>query len=392
MRPFWFISGLFVCTKVAHSIPTPLGPQFEIDTFLQDITDEDFAFDDLIEVFEDGYEELNELDKRDEKTIESVLLTLNRSGIIFDLLDQIADHPNRISILANATAGLIKRLGDGNLDVSQLTTIGAGLNISSIYDVVKDSGLVTSLLDGILLDDDYRPVLVKLITRIVESNKSILAYIFNVVLQKRDLLKRADNEGSLITFVTNIVSTVLASDLLGGFLTDTVNALNDTGVAVYIVKTAIADELYQNMTAQLAKDIYATGVIKLNSSALNVTSLVDKALSDPTRILTVVSAVLSGNLKLSGFGKYGDGIKAIISDLEDNGLFSDLNNYLFSSSKVTVSTGSLASASATVTANKKAAAATTTAATLTSNSGAGSTTPWVSLAVMVQLFVFSLLI
>lgn len=337
---FWLFSGLAWALPMASSLEDG-----DLEDMMMQIIDSNSEAYELYDFIDDSSLALesmgsSDLFKRDVKTVSSLLETVNRSGIIFDVLDEIAGHPRRISLLANATARLIKSLG-GSLDLSLLEEIGAGLNITNIYDIVKDSGLVTSILDGILLDDNYRPVLVKLIKRIAEANKSLIAYIIDDVFAAAKK-KRADddddddnsNGGTLETFAINIVSTVLSSRLFTNIVNDTVVALNDTGIAVYIVKRAIADESYQNMTVELFDDLKDTGVIKIDNSTLsnlNITKIVSGVLDNPTMILRLTRAALSGDLNLrQTFGKYAGAIKDIVKDLEDDGLFRDLNNYVFS--------------------------------------------------------------
>lgn len=337
---FWLFTGLAWALPMASSLED--GDLEDMMMQIIDVNNEAYELYDFIDDSSLALESMGSSDlfKRDVKTVESLLETVNRSGIIFDVLDEIAGHPRRISLLANATARLIKSLG-GSLDLSLLEEIGAGLNITNIYDIVKDSGLVTSILDGILLDDNYRPVLVKLITRIAEANKSLIAYIIDDVFAAAKK-KRADddddddnsNGGTLETFAINIVSTVLSSRLFTNIVNDTVVALNDTGIAVYIVKRAIADESYQNMTVELFEDLKDTGVIKIDNSTLsnlNITKIASSVLDNPTMILRLTRAALSGDLNLrQTFGKYAGAIKDIVKDLEDDGLFRDLNNYVFS--------------------------------------------------------------
>lgn len=337
---FWLFSGLAWALPMASSLEDG-----DLEDMMMQIIDSNSEAYELYDFIDDSSLALesmgsSDLFKRDVKTVSSLLETVNRSGIIFDVLDEIAGHPRRISLLANATARLIKSLG-GSLDLSLLEEIGAGLNITNIYDIVKDSGLVTSILDGILLDDNYRPVLVKLIKRIAEANKSLIAYIIDDVFAAAKK-KRADddddddnsNGGTLETFAINIVSTVLSSRLFTNIVNDTVVSLNDTGIAVYIVKRAIADESYQNMTVELFDDLKDTGVIKIDNSTLsnlNITKIVSSVLDNPTMILRLTRAALSGDLNLrQTFGKYAGAIKDIVKDLEDDGLFRDLNNYVFS--------------------------------------------------------------
>ena len=68
-------------------------------------------------------------------------------------------------------------IADLLLESSSLTE---NLNITGLYQLWKIQGLITSLLDGILLDENFRPRLVDLIDRLVLSQKNVLLYILLV--------------------------------------------------------------------------------------------------------------------------------------------------------------------------------------------------------------------
>lgn len=267
-------------------------------------------------------------------TIASLLNAINRSQIIFSALDLVAYSPNRIAFVANTTSRLI---GDVNItNVAQATSnLKLDLNYTRIYDGLIDSGVVSSLLRGILLDESYRPVLVKLINRLLEGNKNLFNYIVKDLFKrsKRDVIfSKRDYKGTLESFVAGILSAALNSDFVGGIALDTLTALNETQFLTYTVKSFIANEGYQNMTAQLVLDMVNSGNIKIDSGAVNVTSILNKALSKPTVVLSIVSNVLSGNLQLPALGDYASAVKAILMDVQSSGTFADLNQYVFSES------------------------------------------------------------
>lgn len=361
MRLYILLSLCCLLATFASALPyaSPVeNSNFDLGLYLEDLMEETG----LQEYFEDFYEN-DGIQKRDERSIEKILLLVNRSGIIWEALDAVAGHPSRIKFLANQTAKLLNSSG-GSLDLTKLTKMDSGLNTTDLLDIVKDSGLLTSILDGILLDDDYRPVLTRLIERVVKPNIYIISYLIHDVFQKRSLEKRADYSGSLQTFAENTLSTVLGSKIFRNTLADIVNALNDTGVAVYTVKRFIADESYQNMTADLVKDIYDTGAIKLSGS-LNITAIVGTAVSNPKAVTNLIAKVLSGDLNFgSTLGKYSGAVKKIIKDLENDGLFEELNSQVFPSS----STGT--SSTKTTSQTNKAKALATSISTTSSKKAA----------------------
>lgn len=74
----------------------------------------------------------------------------------------------------------------------------------------------------------------------------------------------------------------------------------------------------------------ASGNIKINSKAFNVTKLLNTAVSNPTVVLSLVSNLYSGNLQLPALGLYTSALKAIIKDVEISGTFAELNLQVFS--------------------------------------------------------------
>lgn len=358
---------LLALTLGALNVVASESPKYPTELFSQliDVVD--------LSAYSEMFNEIGSLhQKRDRvSTIETVLNVVNSSDIIFDVLDQIAYDPQRIELVSNITGALV-----GNLNTSSLSSLleEVPLNYSLIYDSVTDSGVVSSLLDGILLDEDYRPTLVKLVTRVLNGSKNIFLYVVKDIFKKS---KRADvvKRSTIETLVGNTIGAILSSDLVSDIAEDTLVALNRTQFLTYTVKRFIADEGYQNMTAQIGIDLIRNGDLKLNSNALNVTSLVDKALSKPEYILKLVNTVLSGNLDTSSFGKYSDAIKDIIADTEDTGVFALLNEYVFSQSH-TVSTPLIPTGNIVVpkTTNTKTATTThlrsnSTSATLKTQSG-----------------------
>ncbi|EDK41457.2 hypothetical protein PGUG_05555 [Meyerozyma guilliermondii ATCC 6260] len=344
----------------------------------------DTSFD-LQEMMEDFFDQANvpELDqfysmanlyKRDEKTIETLLEYVNKSGIIFDLLDQIADYPERVQAIGNLTVGLLGRLPPIDLSNLSLPKNMGSMTNNSLVNVLLKSGLVKSLADGLLLDESFRPVLVNLTYRIVDANKNVILYIVDGVLAKRDLKKRADDySGSLGEFAKNIFGSVLDSKLFLNTFGDIVNALNDTGVAVYVVKKFLSDDAYLNMTATIANDAIHSGAINITGTP-NITKIIGGVLADPSALGKLASGALSGKVDLKGiFGKYSPAIKGIIQGLERKGLFEELNDYIFPSSS---------SQTPQTTSNKKEAQATLSVTTTgvkkdkasSSAKGAGSTT------------------
>lgn len=512
-----FITLFCLVTSLVHCIPTspiPQGAELsireELDQLVESNWDSNDAslYYDLIDMFndEDLLHKREDDDDNLQNTINYVLEKLNSSGIIWELLDALADHPERVEYLANLTSSLLGgmnitiNVGDILSGDSALSSLTQFINVTAIVDAVMDSGLVTSLADGLLLDSSFRPRLADIINRVVWSQRDVLLYIFGSVFQKRDhlfrraevddqdisvwlsLLRAAEGEvsgsatttssatanpssftidpnvlssilnlnsqvaqtqssssstqratssatratssasrstnsalvasassalsalaspsttrsassnssatsfssravatttssrstsvssseysGSLGEFVENAAGTVLGSNIVGTVATDVLNALNDTGFAVYFVKRFLSDDAYVNMTAALANSLLSSGTISIDLSDVNITSLVDQVLGDPSTIIGAVSGLLSGNSSaLYGtLGKYSGAIQSLIGDIEATGLFARLNNYIFGDSSSSSSAAPTSARSTSSSARREviSASATTT--------------------------------
>lgn len=324
-------SSLLCLTNLALAVPfaAPVSEEFDLSATIEDTLEERFLPEEL-ELIHGTL-----VEKRDfEDTAEKVLKLVNDSGVIWAILDQVAYYPNRIEKIANLSSNLVGSIDIKNLGKS-VQNMHLDLNISAIYSTVMESGLVTSILDGVLLDKQYRPHVVQLVNRVVGSSKNIFLWLVQDVFHKNKNSnnKRDDDERSgLETFVGNIISSALSSSLVGGVSKDVVYALNNTGVAVYVVQRFLADEGYQNMTAQLVLDIANSGKLKSGGKSINATGLVNTALSNPALISKLVGSLLTGKVSFSGMGKYTDAIKEIVGAVEKNGTFAELNKYVFSES------------------------------------------------------------
>ena len=102
-----FITLFCLFTSLVHCIPTSPIPQGEelsireeMDQLVESHWDANDAslYYDLIEMFsdEDSLHKREDDDDNLQNTINYVLEKLNSSGIIWELLDAIADHPERI--------------------------------------------------------------------------------------------------------------------------------------------------------------------------------------------------------------------------------------------------------------------------------------------------------
>lgn len=352
----------------------------EID--LEEVFPENVLESEHMEVLYEFYDELQDkLSKRDtESTIESLIELLNSSGIVWTVLNYAADHENVIDLLTNYTGGFLENAISGNKTESSdnsggtignlVSGIADTVDLGALGNMVLDSGLVKSLLDGLLLDENFRPHLSDIIYNVVEKNMNLIAIIANNLLkpaQNKELLARDLQEhenfkralsDSITQLIGNLGGALLNSQLFYSGLNDTLIALNDTNFLVYTVQKFLSTPEYLNLTGELlTQTISKSGIniltlqstISSLASRINITEIVAGALGDTQAITSLLGSLLSGEgAQLTGFLKrYIPGIKAIVNDLEDKGLFVDLNNRLFPSS----SPSSTSSASSS---NKKA--------------------------------------
>lgn len=313
------------CAALPRAVPVPEAV-FEVEYVPAGVLHDDVAFE--VNTVIDSFA------KRDEELIANLLLAVNDSGIIFDLLDSIAASPQQIEGLANYTALLLGGLSGGGGGSGGLAS---SLNITRILGLVQDLGLLTSLADQTLLDRKFQPVLAHIIERVVRANEDVLLYLVTEYLQPAsDKQKRATTDNSLATFASNLLGLVLNSQAFTSSLADTLNALNDTNVLVYVVKRFLLTERYINMTGLLVNQVLALGAVSVLAVTLllNVLALLEDSLSDPAALVTVVTNVLSGNYSglSDGLGKYQGAFSNIVAIMEDDGLFVELNDLIFPSS------------------------------------------------------------
>lgn len=330
--------------EVVTAVP---NTQFEITSLVNHegyLIAQDFLFGDEI------------IMKRDEGTVASIITKINDTGIIWSALDLVANNLPVIENVLNQTIGGLSSINSSFQLNLNFSIISQAIDVPAIIEEVINSGLVTSVLNGVLLDEDFRPTLVDLIYRIVISNEDGIKYLLDNTLAKRqiseselivlkrqieelqlsELVKRATT-GSFGNLVSNVIAGVLKSNLVTNIANETLHALNDTGVGVYVVKRFLSTEKYVNMTGALIEEV---------GSHINFTSLL--SLINITQLITAAGASINtDNLislllgDISGFtsslGKYASAVGDIISDLEQKGLFVELNNLIFPSSTSTSS-------------------------------------------------------
>lgn len=354
------------CAALPRAVPVPEAV-FEVEYVPAGVLHDDVAFE--VNTVLDSFA------KRDEELIANLLLAVNDSGIIFDLLDSIAASPQQIEGLANYTALLLGGLSGGSGGSGG--GLASSLNVTRILGLVQDLGLLTSLADQTLLDRQFQPVLAHIIERVVRANEDVLLYLVTEYLQPASgKQKRATTDNSLATFASNLLGLVLNSQAFTSSLADTLNALNDTNVLVYVVKRFLLTERYVNMTGLLVNQVLALGAVNVLAVTLllNVLALLEDSLSDPAALVAVVTNVLSGNYSglSAGLGKYQGAFSNIVDIMEDDGLFVELNDLIFPSSSAAPPKTTTQKKAQSVTLAVSTTAAPTVAAALTTLPSAAS--------------------
>lgn len=271
--------------------------------------------------------------------IENILNLVNRSNIIFDVLDLVAYNPDAISLIADTVTTLV---AEDWTELSETAdNIPIDLDYTILYEQVMSSGILSSLLDGILLDKSYRPVLVRYFIQILKKNKNLLNYMVHNLFEqsKRDeslsisdltatleSFSMSDLTATLLSYV-NIFAAPLNSDLAERFAFNTLVALNNTQFLTHTVKRILADEGYQNMTAQLAIDFFKSGVVVVNGELFSTSDILEAIVSAPSPVEGIVKQVLSGNFHFPALGKYAPAVKEILQDIENSGTFAELKRY-----------------------------------------------------------------
>ncbi|CAG87835.2 DEHA2E06820p [Debaryomyces hansenii CBS767] len=325
-----FISGL---TKAIASNSDVYQVDTKEERSLEDI------YEDLVSIVD------SHVDKRSDSSrveqLEKILLQVNESGIIMDVLNEIAGSKAQQNTLVNMTTDMINN-GGGSFDGIQID-----LNTTNILNAVKKSGIINSTLDGLLLNDENREILgdrtghvlskyayvSKILADIGNGQKPTVEYIANTVKHfktknpkyqymnegKQVVLSARDDEysGSAQAFLNNLINTVVSSDLVSGSAEDFLIALNRTGIAVSIAMEVVKTPKITEMGTYIIGQLYANGVFdnldtnKYFQDAKKKNILSDGAqtvLTDPT---------------------YSPALAKLFQQMENNGVFADIQKNLY---------------------------------------------------------------
>lgn len=288
-------------------------------------------------------------------TLVNILINVYESGIITDLLYEIAQSDTQINNLVNMLAGIV----NGNFsspDSVEIFNLNISINTDDLYNTVLDSGLIPSIAGGLLINETNRNTLadlvgyfltheiwvakllnelgggselsVKVIADTIKNtpnlnpkyNSSIpenKQAIFNFDLLDDLLSQSKANEGSASDFFNNLINGVLSSSLFSTSLTTILNSLNESGIAVPLVMDILTNDTIVSMFPTLVSGLYDKGVF--DGLDLNYYYVYAKE-----------NALLTDGLQwLLTSPKWEPPLAKLLKRMDDNGVFKDIEDGLF---------------------------------------------------------------
>lgn len=314
-------------TIVASSIAHPSSKKFILKPEYEEI-------ESLVNDYMGDQDSGQIFEKRDQiSTFEGIIQSVNDSGVIFDVLHEIAGSDEQIDNLANTITTLVQN-GSTMVDGVNIT-----LNYTNIWNSIKKSGLVESLLNGLLLDPENRLYVArasggllrrdiwisKIIYDLGNGQKLTVKYLADTIrnfkskapeLTKSNstdplVYKRDDDKysGSAQQFFNNLIGAVINSELVGGSLENFLIALNRTGVALSVTLKVLGDGQTLSMSRKLVSKLYDNGLFD------NID--LDKYYSDlkkGNKLSNAVQVVLTNPT-------YSPGVAKILQQMENDGVF-----------------------------------------------------------------------
>lgn len=289
----------FLASCSLAATPHPISEVFVIDAKLDDLEPMGPNFGYLYQQINDAFNP--EVTKRStlEDTITQLLISVNESGIISDILHEISSSAQQMNTLTNYIFQVL---------VSALTSTAIeGLNITiNATEILKEvlaSGILQSTIASLFLVDDNRdllsddigvllqrfPWIAKLVNNIAYGSPLTMKLIFDTIqttvskvpgiqenvttnattrLGKRELRrfsKRANSTaayaGTLNSFINNIVGSAIGSQLATTSFSTILSAVKASGIATPIVFLAVGDQQVQGMVGFIGNKLYNLGVL-----------------------------------------------------------------------------------------------------------------------------------
>lgn len=337
------VSRIFASVAPLLSIATaiivqPSSIQFDIPQEYADIQSTVESF-----IVQDG------LAKRDSvATLEGIINSVANSGIIFDLLDEIASSDTQMDNLANAVISIL----GGNLSAltSRLGGLNISLNISTIWQTVQSSGIIPSTADGLLLNETNRDFLASRVGNILVTQTWIsqllidlgheaklsfdnIAKLIKTVKSKANgtqvitnsdpnsksvfIGKRSDYQGSAQAFINNLVGQVVGSNILSQTAGDFLVALNRTGVVAPLALKLLDEPSLATIITTVSPKIYNSGEL----------SKID--LNGPYEKLKKESLLSDGLQWVLVQPTYSPPLGLLLKYLDKNGYYQQIQDSLF---------------------------------------------------------------
>lgn len=292
-----------------------------------------------------------DLSKRDSvSTLEGVINSVVNSGIITDVIDEIAGSETQMDNLANATIAILG--GNSSALTSLLNGYNISLNVSALTQSVNESGIVPSTAKALLMNETNREFVAKkvgtlLVTQVWISQLLIdlghngkltfdhIAHLIKTVTSKANgttvitnsdpnskavvFGKRADddNSGSAQAFFNNLVGQVVGSNIVSQSANDFLVALNRTGVVAPLTMKLMDLPSVITLVRTLSPKIYASGVL-------------DKYDLDGGYTKLKKENVLSDGLQwILTQPKYSPPLGLLLKYLDQNGYYQQIQNNLY---------------------------------------------------------------
>lgn len=289
--------------------------------------------------------------KRDalQDNLESLLESLQRSGVILDVLHEIASSSDQMNTLSNYIYQALVSISTN----TAISGLNITVNVTEVLQKVQDSGIITSTLSGLLINETQRntfsdnlgEVLVnntwisKLIYNTGETGKISWETIFDLArntksqdpffngtsftykarLRKREDTSLGNYSGSLLSFINNLVGSVIGSDLAASSFDSILGAVQGSGILVPTVQEVLGDQSIQKMVGFIANKLYNYGVF----DQIPINDLFQRVKND---------GLLSDTLQKS----FADDLQSyvignVLFRLEQHGVFTQIQRNLYGS-------------------------------------------------------------
>lgn len=300
MRLFKYVAALPLMASAA----TALKPLAEFDVEPEIVTRDDSELENLSPAFSELFDYAHEfmdilqqhsdgnLEKRDtlEDVLTGVLTQVKDNQVVQSILLEVASSKQQIDNLSRAVYSLLANMMTGN---SALSGLNITLDMNSILAEVMASGLITSVADDLLLNDQnrenltyhvgdlltQRPFIAEILNKVGHGSDLTFDMIFSTsrnfkskapelqdnttfYSKRSDIFsKRADSDylGSLNAFVSNIINSATLGGLIDQSLGSILAAVKNSGLVTPIVLTAVQRPV-MDMVGRILNNLYDYGV------------------------------------------------------------------------------------------------------------------------------------